>query len=98
VTVNSICPGPFATDMNRQLLNDPVKYQDFVARIPMGRWGELHEIAGIVRLSRLGRGIIRHRDRALRRWWLDRPVANSGPRSSIDSEGETRMRTIRLYG
>jgi NAD(P)-dependent dehydrogenase (short-subunit alcohol dehydrogenase family) len=46
VTVNAICPGPFATDMNKQLLNDPVKYQDFLSRIPMGRWGELHEIAG----------------------------------------------------
>jgi NAD(P)-dependent dehydrogenase (short-subunit alcohol dehydrogenase family) len=46
VTVNAICPGPFATDMNRQLMNDPVKYKDFIARIPMGRWGELHEIAG----------------------------------------------------
>ena len=32
--------------MNRPLLNDPVKYQQFVAKIPMGRWGELHEIAG----------------------------------------------------
>ena len=46
VTVNAICPGPFATDMNKQLLADPAKYQDFVSRIPMGRWGELHEIAG----------------------------------------------------
>jgi NAD(P)-dependent dehydrogenase (short-subunit alcohol dehydrogenase family) len=46
VTVNAICPGPFATDMNRQLLNDPVKYQAFLEKIPMGRWGELHEIAG----------------------------------------------------
>jgi NAD(P)-dependent dehydrogenase (short-subunit alcohol dehydrogenase family) len=46
VTVNAICPGPFATDMNRQLLSDPVKYQEFVEKIPMGRWGELHEIAG----------------------------------------------------
>jgi NAD(P)-dependent dehydrogenase (short-subunit alcohol dehydrogenase family) len=46
VTVNAICPGPFATDMNKQLLNDPAKYQDFVSRIPMGRWGELHEITG----------------------------------------------------
>ncbi|QQS45833.1 MAG: 3-oxoacyl-ACP reductase FabG [Acidobacteriota bacterium] len=45
VTVNAICPGPFGTEMNRQLLNDPVKYQDFVSRIPVGRWGELHEIA-----------------------------------------------------
>lgn len=47
VTVNAICPGPFATEMNKQLLNDPVKYKDFVSRIPMGRWGELHEIAGL---------------------------------------------------
>jgi len=46
VTVNAICPGPFATDMNLQLLNDPQKYKAFVEKIPMGRWGELHEIAG----------------------------------------------------
>lgn len=46
VTVNAICPGPFATDMNLQLLNDPAKYKAFVEKIPMGRWGELHEIAG----------------------------------------------------
>ena len=46
VTVNAICPGPFATEMNRQLLNDPVKYKAFVERIPMGRWGDLQEIAG----------------------------------------------------
>ncbi len=48
VTVNAICPGPFATDMNRQLLNDPAKYRAFVEKIPMGRWGELREIAGAV--------------------------------------------------
>jgi NAD(P)-dependent dehydrogenase (short-subunit alcohol dehydrogenase family) len=47
VTVNAICPGPFATEMNKQLLNDPAKYKDFVARIPMARWGNLHEIAGL---------------------------------------------------
>lgn len=46
VTVNALCPGPFGTDMNRQLLDDPVKYQEFIRRIPMGRWGELHELAG----------------------------------------------------
>ena len=48
VTVNAIAPGPFATEMNRSLLDDPVKYQAFVAKIPMGRWGELHELAGAV--------------------------------------------------
>lgn len=47
VTANVICPGPFGTEMNRQLLDDPVKYQDFVKQIPMGRWGELEEIAGV---------------------------------------------------
>jgi len=48
VTCNAICPGPFATDMNRQLLNDPTAYQQFVANIPMGRWGELDELTGAV--------------------------------------------------
>ena len=46
VTVNALCPGPFGTELNRPLLNDPVKYQEFIKRIPMGRWGELDEIAG----------------------------------------------------
>jgi NAD(P)-dependent dehydrogenase (short-subunit alcohol dehydrogenase family) len=48
VTVNAICPGAFATEMNRQLLDDPVKYKEFVARIPMARWGELDELTGAV--------------------------------------------------
>ena len=46
VTVNALCPGAFATEMNRQLLQDPATYQEFVKRIPTGRWGELDEIAG----------------------------------------------------
>jgi len=32
--------------MNKPLLEDPAKYQAFVQKIPMGRWGELHEVAG----------------------------------------------------
>lgn len=46
VTVNAICPGPFATDMNKPLLENPEAYAAFVAKIPMGRWGELEEITG----------------------------------------------------
>jgi NAD(P)-dependent dehydrogenase (short-subunit alcohol dehydrogenase family) len=46
ITVNAICPGPFGTDMNLPLKNDPAKYQAFVEKIPIGRWGELHEITG----------------------------------------------------
>ena len=48
ITVNAICPGPFGTEMNKPLLNDPASYQAFVAKIPMGRWGEMHEIEGII--------------------------------------------------
>ena len=48
VTVNTICPGPFATEMNRQLLDDPVKYKALMDLIPMGRWGEVEELAGAV--------------------------------------------------
>ena len=33
--------------MNQPLLEDPVKYQAFVSKIPMGRWGELEEIGGV---------------------------------------------------
>ena len=47
ITVNAICPGPFATEMNRVLLDDPEKYRAFVAKIPMGRWGELEEIGPV---------------------------------------------------
>jgi gluconate 5-dehydrogenase len=47
ITVNAILPGPFATEMNLPLTNDAQKYQDFIARIPMGRWGELEEIGAL---------------------------------------------------
>jgi gluconate 5-dehydrogenase len=47
ITVNAILPGPFATELNLPLTNDPEKYKAFIAKIPMGRWGELYEIAGI---------------------------------------------------
>jgi NAD(P)-dependent dehydrogenase (short-subunit alcohol dehydrogenase family) len=48
VTANALCPGAFGTEMNRPLLDDPVKYQEFVRKIPMGRWGEVEELAGAI--------------------------------------------------
>ena len=48
VTVNCIMPGPFGTEMNQTLLKDPKAYQEFIARIPLGRWGNLDEIGGLV--------------------------------------------------
>jgi len=47
ITVNAMLPGPFGTEMNQALLDDPVKYQSFIAQIPLGRWGELDEIGGL---------------------------------------------------
>ena len=47
ITVNAMLPGPFGTEMNQSLLSNPEEYEFFVARIPLGRWGELDEIGGL---------------------------------------------------
>lgn len=47
ITVNCLLPGPFATELNLPLLNDPEKYQAFMNKIPMGRWAEPYEIGGL---------------------------------------------------
>ncbi len=47
INVNAILPGPFATEMNLPLTSDPEKYQAFINKIPVGRWGELYEIGGM---------------------------------------------------
>lgn len=44
ITVNSISPGPFATEMNAVLLEDPVRNAQFTSKIPVGRWGKVEEI------------------------------------------------------
>lgn len=44
ITVNGISPGPFATEMNTPLLNDPELNRQFVSRIPVSRWGKVEEI------------------------------------------------------
>lgn len=44
ICVNAICPGPFATEINTPLLNDPEKRAAMEGRIPMGRWGEPQEL------------------------------------------------------
>jgi NAD(P)-dependent dehydrogenase (short-subunit alcohol dehydrogenase family) len=46
VTVNALAPGPFLTELNRPLMNNPAAFQAFVDRIPLGRWGDPQELAG----------------------------------------------------
>jgi NAD(P)-dependent dehydrogenase (short-subunit alcohol dehydrogenase family) len=44
ITVNGISPGPFATEMNTALMQNPETNHMFVSRTPVGRWGRAEEI------------------------------------------------------
>ncbi|MFH1982622.1 MAG: glucose 1-dehydrogenase [Pseudomonadota bacterium] len=48
VRVNAIAPTYFETEMVKQIANDPERLAFINARTPMGRWGRLEEIEGIV--------------------------------------------------
>ncbi|MDB5456307.1 MAG: Short-chain dehydrogenase [Caulobacter sp.] len=47
VTVNGISPGPFGTELNAAVMNDPEANALFLASLPVGRWGKVEEIAGL---------------------------------------------------
>jgi NAD(P)-dependent dehydrogenase (short-subunit alcohol dehydrogenase family) len=44
ITVNGISPGPFATEINTPVLQNPELNQQFVSSIPLGRWGQVEEV------------------------------------------------------
>lgn len=46
INVNAIAPGYFDTKMTAGVKADPVRYQNILARIPTGRWGEPADICG----------------------------------------------------
>lgn len=47
ITVNAISPGPFATEMNLPVMNDPEANKAFLASLPLGRWGKVEEIGAL---------------------------------------------------
>ena len=47
ITVNGISPGPIGTDINLALMNDPAIYAQFLANLPVGRWGKVEEIGAL---------------------------------------------------
>jgi len=48
ITVNSVAPGTFATEVNSHLAEDP-QWTDWLrSRTALGRWGRPEEIAGVV--------------------------------------------------
>ena len=44
ITVNGISPGPFATEMNAVLMQNPEINQQFLSKIPVGQWGKVEDI------------------------------------------------------
>ncbi|MEN9204934.1 MAG: glucose 1-dehydrogenase [Thermostichales cyanobacterium SZTDM-1c_bins_54] len=45
IRVNALCPGPLRTELLMKVLDTPAKQQRRLVHIPMGRFGEAHEIA-----------------------------------------------------
>jgi NAD(P)-dependent dehydrogenase (short-subunit alcohol dehydrogenase family) len=46
ITVNSIAPGVFETDLNRELINRPARKASIFSHTPMKRFGKAEEIKG----------------------------------------------------
>jgi NAD(P)-dependent dehydrogenase (short-subunit alcohol dehydrogenase family) len=44
ITVVAISPGPFATEINTHLMENPELNKQFLSNIPLGRWGKADEI------------------------------------------------------
>ena len=47
ITVNAIAPGPFHTEMNLPVINDPEANKLFLTKLPVGRWGKVEEIGAL---------------------------------------------------
>jgi NAD(P)-dependent dehydrogenase (short-subunit alcohol dehydrogenase family) len=46
VRCNALCPGPFLTEMNKPLLDQPERVEKLIRLTAMNRWAEIHEIRG----------------------------------------------------
>jgi NAD(P)-dependent dehydrogenase (short-subunit alcohol dehydrogenase family) len=46
ITVNALCPGPIATELNAVVMNNPEANRFFLDHIALGRWGRPDEIVG----------------------------------------------------
>jgi NAD(P)-dependent dehydrogenase (short-subunit alcohol dehydrogenase family) len=44
ITVNGISPGPFATELNAPILQNPELNAQFISKIPLARWGQVEEV------------------------------------------------------
>jgi NAD(P)-dependent dehydrogenase (short-subunit alcohol dehydrogenase family) len=49
ITVVGISPGPFGTEMNTALMQNPELNAQFISKIPAGRWGKVEEVGALAR-------------------------------------------------
>lgn len=47
ITVNGISPGPFGTEMNAPVMENPEANAQFLASIPLGKWGKPEDIGAL---------------------------------------------------
>jgi NAD(P)-dependent dehydrogenase (short-subunit alcohol dehydrogenase family) len=73
ITVNGISPGPCATEMNLPILKNPELNAQFIANLPVGRWGKPEEIGALARfLCSDGAGFITGTDIVIDGGWTAR--------------------------
>lgn len=48
ITVNAVCPGPFATELNKVVINNPEANQFFLNHLAIKRWGNPSELSGLI--------------------------------------------------
>src|SRR3981081_686194 len=79
ITVNGISPGPFATEMNTTLIQNPKLNQQFLSKIPVGGWGRVEEIGQLaLYLCSEAAGFITGTDILIDGGWTAQVVASSG--------------------
>ncbi len=49
ITVVAISPGPFATEMNQPIIQNPEVNAQFISKIPLGRWGRVEEVGALAK-------------------------------------------------
>ena len=49
ITVNGISPGPFATELNHPVMHNPDANAQFLASIPVGKWGDPADLGTLAR-------------------------------------------------